>query len=245
MSQRMANLEMRTLGDSQNSAPSLANVDVTKDDDSIITMRAANDADEGGTASSEDIKMTEETNHGTGKESAHVQRPSFGFTFDQDLHNSRPYTRALKRNSVWSTNSSTVHTTGWSCLSGLSLTDVSEISVIGLPISPDELWNGYHYIFTDCDGGDVSDKTRAPAMDDLAYREDTSLSENDSGATEICKAVHPFNRAQSTNDILDLSPSHRQGRKVPVTAGGRLVESKKITLLGSTSTNLCRTLVSS
>ena len=236
---------MRTPGDSQSSAPSLANVDVIKNNNSIITMRAANDADEGGTASREDIKMTEETNQNTSKKSARVQRPSFGFTFDQGLHISCPYTRAMKRISVWSTNSSTVHTTGWSCLSGLSLADVSEISVIGLPISPDELWNGHHYIFTDCDGGDVSDKTRAPAMDDLGYREDTSLSENDSGTAEIRKAVHLFNRAQSTYGSLDLSPSYRQGRKVSVTAGGRLVESKKIILLGLTSTTLCRTLESS
>ena len=75
-----------------------------------------------------------------------LRNPTFGFTFDQDLHTSRVYARATNRHSSLSVSSSAIHSVGWSFLSGLSLADVSEISVIGLPISPQELWNVEHYI---------------------------------------------------------------------------------------------------
>lgn len=39
---------------------------------------------------------------------------TFGFSFDQDLNAPRPYTRAMKRNTVRPTNSSEIHTEGWS-----------------------------------------------------------------------------------------------------------------------------------
>ena len=71
--------------------------------------------------------------------------PSFDFTFDEDLNNSRPYARAMGRKLAWSTNSSEIHTMGWSYFSGTSLADVSQISVLGLPITPQDLWNGHHY----------------------------------------------------------------------------------------------------
>lgn len=87
-------------------------------------------------ASGQHVENIDETNQDAGKESTDDQSPTFNFTFDQDLKNFAPYTRAMKRNSVWSTASSAVHETGWSCLSGLSLADVSEISVVGLPIPP-------------------------------------------------------------------------------------------------------------
>jgi len=73
--------------------------------------------------------------------------PTFGHTFDEDLNKSRPYTRAFKRQAVWSTTSSAVQTMDWSYLSGLSLADVSQISVIDLPISPKDLWNGQRYSY--------------------------------------------------------------------------------------------------
>ena len=70
---------------------------------------------------------------------------SFKRSFDKDLQASRPYIRVSKKRASWSAASSGIHTVGWSCLSGLSLADISQISVINLLISPRELWNGQHY----------------------------------------------------------------------------------------------------
>lgn len=69
----------------------------------------------------------------------------FDHSFDLDLKNSRPYTRASKRPPIWSVASSAVQTLSWSCFSGLSLADMSQISVINLPITQRELWNGHSY----------------------------------------------------------------------------------------------------
>ena len=68
------------------------------------------------------------------------------FAFEQDLLASRPYTRAINRRPCWSASSSVVPTMGWSYLSGISLADVSEVSILGLPLSPPELWNGHRYV---------------------------------------------------------------------------------------------------
>ncbi|KAF6217703.1 hypothetical protein HO133_006530 [Letharia lupina] len=232
MSQRMANLEMRTFGLSRSAAPTLAALNTSRDDDSIKTMRAANDVQE--KVLGEHFETIEETNQKADKESTNDQGPTFSFTFDQDLNSSRPYTRAMKRNSVWSTAPSTVHTMSWSCLSGLSLADVSEISVIGLPISPQELWNGHHYILANSDMNDVPEKPLAPNRDDLAYRPDESFYEDESEPLETRKGLFPYDNAQSVGGSLDLRSVDGQGRKIPIAAGGRLLEPKKIILLGAT-----------
>ena len=67
---------------------------------------------------------------------------SFKRSFDRDLQTSRPYIRASKNRESWSATSSAIR---WSRLSGLSLSDISHIAVINLPISPRELSNGQHY----------------------------------------------------------------------------------------------------
>ena len=65
--------------------------------------------------------------------------------FDHDLRRSRPYLRVSKRPVAESTTSSVKHTVGWSYFSGLSLADVSHISVLDLLISPNDIWNGEYY----------------------------------------------------------------------------------------------------
>lgn len=67
------------------------------------------------------------------------------FTFEQDLRQSRVYKRIRRRNSLQSLSSSTAPSFGWSCLSEMSLANVSNISVISLPIAVNELTNGEHY----------------------------------------------------------------------------------------------------
>ena len=67
------------------------------------------------------------------------------FTFDQDLSSSKVYRRARKRGSAESLRSSAAFSFGWSCLSEMSLGDISNISVISLPIHIHELSNQAHY----------------------------------------------------------------------------------------------------
>ena len=69
----------------------------------------------------------------------------FGFTFEKALHESPVYNRALRRHSNLSLPSSAMNSLGWSFLSGISIAQVSNISVISLPISVNELWNSQHY----------------------------------------------------------------------------------------------------
>lgn len=218
MSQRMANLEMRTLGYTQSAAPILTDMDTCRDDESINTMKIANDPKE--RTDGEQSETSEEPDSNAGKESTGIQMPTFSFTFDHDLNNSRPYARAMKRNSVWSTASSANHTMGWSYLSGLSLADVSEISIIGLP---QELWNGGHYILTDIAKKCDSEETLIPVMDGLAHGRDKSLVKDD---------WNLYNIARPMGDSAGLGLSDRQATKDPVAAGGRVPEPKKTMFLG-------------
>ena len=70
---------------------------------------------------------------------------SFGFTFDRDLECSRVYQRAFRYNSSLSLPSSGIRSMGWSFLSGLSLADISRVSVLCLPIAVGDLSNPQHY----------------------------------------------------------------------------------------------------
>ena len=73
---------------------------------------------------------------------------AFGSAFNEVLFASRPYSRAMKRRPCLSESSSIVPSMGWSFLSGLSLADVSDVSMLSLPISAQEFWNGRHYSAT-------------------------------------------------------------------------------------------------
>ena len=78
--------------------------------------------------------------------------PEYSFSFEQDLRRSRVYTRVSRRigrrsdPDPMSLPSSAGCSIGSSFLSGLSLADVSNISLISLPIPPCSLSNGQRYI---------------------------------------------------------------------------------------------------
>lgn len=139
LSRRMARLEQRSFGRPQGTIStatgrdadlnsSLADTSLGEDSESIVTIRGP----------------------ATGYQNISNRNPrsSFGYSFDEDLNTSRPYTRAMRKHTAWSTTSSESHTVGWSCLSGLSLAEVSHISVINLSICPQDLWNGHRYSAT-------------------------------------------------------------------------------------------------
>jgi hypothetical protein len=54
--------------------------------------------------------------------------------------------RASKRCSAWTVSSSVAPSMGWSFFSGMSLANVSCLSVLGLPVTPQDLWNGHRYL---------------------------------------------------------------------------------------------------
>jgi hypothetical protein len=72
------------------------------------------------------------------------------FAFDDDLESSRVYSRVMLEDSCdRSFNSSAVRTNAWSVFSGLSLADISVVSVVALPIYASDIRNQEHYLFGD------------------------------------------------------------------------------------------------
>lgn len=71
-------------------------------------------------------------------------------TFEHDLRSSRVYSRVSrpfnrKSDPYPGSLLSSELSMGWSFFSGMSLADISDISVISLPISATRLWNGSRY----------------------------------------------------------------------------------------------------
>lgn len=123
MSQRLADMEARLpMRDSSSNRP--PRQDVIEDSMTYIRTRA------------ESVRTRSPDAHQTIKT---------GFAFEDDLRKSRPYTRVDSRDGKFSSKSSAVHSTGLSSLSGLSLADVPDLSVLNLVVSRSELWNRDHY----------------------------------------------------------------------------------------------------
>ena len=81
----------------------------------------------------------------TGHSQASPRESLSGFTFEKDLRTARVYSRLWKRLSSTSLPSSTGRTRGWSVLSDLDLSMVSNISVLSLPILVAELYTSEHF----------------------------------------------------------------------------------------------------
>ena len=121
---RVGNLE--SSGRTTRSTPSLSESEVEDDVSTIRPERGPSDTAE---------EVSEPA-------AAQVKR----FAFEEDLRKSRVYNRARRRVSLDSWQSSTAPSLGWSCLSDMSLANVSNISVIALPIAAKDLTNAGHYI---------------------------------------------------------------------------------------------------
>ncbi|KAL1600827.1 hypothetical protein SLS60_007215 [Paraconiothyrium brasiliense] len=67
------------------------------------------------------------------------------FEFERELKESWVYRKARRSTADASFRSSNALSHAWSALSDISLSDISAISVVALPISPDDLSNGHHY----------------------------------------------------------------------------------------------------
>ena len=89
--------------------------------------------------------------------------------FEDDLKTSRPYRRAKRQSMDFSFCSSVPQSHAWSALSGLSLSNISVMSVVALPVYADEITNSARYAFA---GGllpipDSSPQEKEPAQESL------------------------------------------------------------------------------
>ena len=87
--------------------------------------------------------------------------PQFDSLMESELYDSRVYLRAIRRFSTLSLPSNTCSAPGMSFLSGVSLGQISNISVIELPIFYHEIWDSRDYKLAD----DHGVKSSASRMD--------------------------------------------------------------------------------
>ena len=73
------------------------------------------------------------------------RRSLFDLPFEKDLKASRVYRRIKRDTMDFSMRSSVARSLGWSIFSGMSLSDISEISVLALPIHLSDISNPQHY----------------------------------------------------------------------------------------------------
>jgi cell division control protein 24 len=97
-----------------------------------------------------------------------TSRFSLGFDFRHELEASRPYRRNANRDSMdFSLRTSVARSYAQSVFSGLSLGDISNLSVIALPIHADDITNSCHYGF----GGQPPGQPCSTAVSDPTSRE--------------------------------------------------------------------------
>lgn len=90
---------------------------------------------------------------------------AFQLEFEEEFNSSRPYRRTQRNSADISFTSSAARKTAWSIFSGLSLADISVISVFALPLYPHEISNGQRYSYKE--SGFVSMNTRPSSLSTL------------------------------------------------------------------------------
>ena len=87
---------------------------------------------------------------------------NFGYTaFEYELNNSRVYRRSRKTNDrTLSIVSTAGRTASWSILSGLSISDISNLSVLAIPIHAEDILNPERYQF-----GDLAEQAQRSVSD--------------------------------------------------------------------------------
>lgn len=95
------------------------------------------------------IQATRDMDAQKGKGKGTISRRSsvFEFDFEHDLKLSRVYRHAKRDTMDFSASSSVARTHAWSNLSGISLSDISHISVLALPLYVEDISNPQHYNF--------------------------------------------------------------------------------------------------
>lgn len=140
VSRRVASIETRsaTFVASTRYATSTLRAPLENDDASTITPKA--NADE---KSELHIHAIEEQSLPSGSSQTFRH---FDPNLESEFYASRVYSRTTHRHSISSLLSNQDSVAGLSFLSGISLAQISSISVISLPIVCHELWNSQHYM---------------------------------------------------------------------------------------------------
>lgn len=121
------------------------------------------------------------------------------FDFDTDLQHSRVYKRSFWRRRLGglkdSHSSITVKTMGWSYLSGLSLADISHISLIDLPVYACEISNSDCYSFggtTVCESDDgMSEATSIINHSQFTFKPLPAPPASHQKKTDVCQQILP------------------------------------------------------
>ena len=161
------------------------------------------------------------------------------FEFESDLEASRVYRKAQRDTVDFSFRSSIARTHTWSTLSDLSLSDISAISVIALPMYSSDITNGYHYEFgaasPELPGGEP---TAMPMEPGTSSKSDTRARDG----SPPPPAANPTTVSKTVSKGYAKSPYLREYKLV---VGGRGADkSQLVTRVSETSMSLKRALKS-
>ncbi|KAK3381861.1 hypothetical protein B0H63DRAFT_476747 [Podospora didyma] len=120
----------------------------------------------------------------------------FSLPFETHLNDSRVYRRAVRNTMDYSMRSSVLNPYAWSVFTGLSLSNISDISVLCLPIYPEDITNPQHYSF-----GSV---TSIPAVADLPESVPGPLMQGLSNAAHTGSIFQECIKARMRLSQLDL-----------------------------------------
>ena len=157
VSQRLASIETRFVGSTVQSAQ--------YDDNDLTTVREMQNHMLGGSEASQDVpynardsletkRVNDATNiaecrtHEEKRPSdtiEHPRRAQFDIKLESELYTSKVYTRTTHRHAMSSLLSRPSSVAGMSFFSGVSLAQISNISIIALPVFYNEVWNQQNY----------------------------------------------------------------------------------------------------
>lgn len=98
-----------------------------------------------GIASEDDDATIRTTRPSAANHTSILEAVGVRFAFEHDLESSRVYRMAKNDDCDRSFKSSAIRTNAWSIFSGLSLADISVISVVALPLHARDIGNREHY----------------------------------------------------------------------------------------------------
>ncbi|GAB1314697.1 Rho guanyl-nucleotide exchange factor activity [Madurella fahalii] len=128
----------------------LMNLESAFDSQSTLTTRPdiIHEADDEGTSTAPDLATYQVSGRENNSTDSEPGPWTSGFEFEDDLKVSRPYRRAQNDTMDVSRRSSIALSHALSALTGISLSDISTLSIIALPVYSDEISNSHHYKFT-------------------------------------------------------------------------------------------------
>lgn len=122
------------------------------------------------------------------------------FSFESDLEQSRAYRKATRDTMDFSFRSSVVGSHAWSTLSDISLSNISMIAVVALPVFSSDINNSQHYSF-----GKFYEQIEG-VHDDL-------ISPPNASAGHVLyrrhKALNDASTLDTTNDVVSVTPMTR------------------------------------